>query len=194
MKQGDIKHNVNCIVVGDGMVGKSTLALSFTQQKFPDDYVATVFENYAGLVSVAGEQFTVKIFDSPGQHDYEGVREFSYKDSEVYILCYSVGDRDSFKNIKEFWAPEAKSHMKRKRPTILVGCQSDLREHHEYYDSDIISAQEGEALARDIGADCFLECSSLEGYNTRDVFETSVMSVLKYRKKKSNIFNRLLRR
>ena len=48
MKHGDVKHNVNCIVVGDGMVGKSTLALSFTQQKFPDDYVATVFENYAG--------------------------------------------------------------------------------------------------------------------------------------------------
>lgn len=52
MKQGDIKHNVNCIVVGDGMVGKSTLALSFTQQKFPDDYVATVFENYAGWLII----------------------------------------------------------------------------------------------------------------------------------------------
>ena len=44
----DEKRNVNCIVVGDGMVGKSTLSLSFTQQEFPNDYVATVFENYAG--------------------------------------------------------------------------------------------------------------------------------------------------
>ena len=52
MKGDDEKHNVNCIVVGDGMVGKSTLSLSFTQQEFPDDYVATVFENYAGESSI----------------------------------------------------------------------------------------------------------------------------------------------
>lgn len=51
MKNGNLKNNVNCIVVGDGMVGKSTLALSFTQQKLPDDYVATVFENYAGTIT-----------------------------------------------------------------------------------------------------------------------------------------------
>ena len=128
------------------------------------------------------------------QHDYEGVREFSYKDSEVYILCYSVADRDSFKNIKEFWAPEAKSHMKRKRPTILVGCQLDLRTPEECSAGELISTEEGESLAREIGAESFIECSSLAGYRTNDVFENSVLAVLKYRKKKSNIFNRLLKR
>ena len=132
------------------------------------------------------------------QHDYEGVREFSYKDSEVFILCYSVADRDSFKNIKEFWAPEARSHMKRKRPVILVGCQLDLRELREPTEEDptgeLISREEGELLAREIGADSFIECSSIEDYRVTDVFEHSVLSVLKYRKKKNNIFSRLLGR
>ena len=109
-------------------------------------------------------------------------------------MCYSVADRDSFKNIKEFWAPEAKSHMKKKRPTILVGCQLDLRTQQDHSNSEIITTEEGESLARDIGADFFIECSSFAGYKTRDVFESSVMSVLKYRKRKSSIFNRLLRR
>lgn len=109
-------------------------------------------------------------------------------------MCYSIADRDSFKNIKEFWAPEARSHMKKKRPIILVGCQLDLRTPEECPDDDLITEEEGENLARDIDADCFIECSSFAGYKIKDVFENSIMSVLKYRKKKSNILNRLLRR
>ena len=40
---------VNCTVIGDGMVGKTSLALAFVKKQPPGDaYVATVFDNYAG--------------------------------------------------------------------------------------------------------------------------------------------------
>lgn len=50
------KKCVNCAIVGDGMVGKTCLALGFTTQSFPESYIATVFENYAGKL-----HFQVKI-------------------------------------------------------------------------------------------------------------------------------------
>jgi len=40
---------VPCALVGDGMVGKTSLALAFANKQVTDNsYVATVFDNYAG--------------------------------------------------------------------------------------------------------------------------------------------------
>lgn len=58
---------VQCTVVGDGMVGKSSLSLAFTSETVQSDYIATVFENYAAKTKVAGDEYTVGIFDSAGQ-------------------------------------------------------------------------------------------------------------------------------
>lgn len=187
---------VNCTVIGDGMVGKTSLALAFVNKQPPGDaYVATVFDNYAGTVSVHGEQYTVSIFDSPGQHDYEDVRAFSYRDSEVIIVCYSVNDADSLQNIKDVWIQEAKSHVKRKKPIILIGCQSDVRLKRRHSSGDsYVTLEEGEAFAKEIGADAYLECSSLTMDGVSEVFSSVVNLALKNRKKKSRIFSRLLRR
>ena len=39
---------VHCAVLGDGMVGKTCLTLSYTQRAFTDTYTATVIDNYPG--------------------------------------------------------------------------------------------------------------------------------------------------
>lgn len=39
---------VKCSIVGDGLVGKTTLVRKFANQKTSENYVATVFDNFAG--------------------------------------------------------------------------------------------------------------------------------------------------
>ncbi|KAK3591820.1 hypothetical protein CHS0354_007676 [Potamilus streckersoni] len=182
---------VQCCIVGDGMVGKTCLALNFVQHRFPKDYVATVFENYAGILKISSDEYVVSIFDSAGQQDYEGLRAFTYKDSEVYVVCYSVVDRESFESVKQFWVPEIEKYMGRKKPIILIGTQTDMRNTTDY-DMDIpVSTKEGSALAKDIGADLFLECACQNHNSSRKVFENVVLSALKYRKKKSTIVHKI---
>ncbi|KAJ8309509.1 hypothetical protein KUTeg_014383 [Tegillarca granosa] len=185
------KKCVQCTLVGDGMVGKTCLALSFIGElaDSEEDYVATVFENYAGNVAVAGEKYTISIFDSAGQHDYASLRAFTYKDSEVFVLCYSVIDRESFNSIKSFWVPELKEFVGRKRPILLVGTQTDCRYLHE--DGKTVSKKEGEELAKDIGAEGYFESASFTSEGVRPVFDKVVLSALKYRKKKSKILQRI---
>ncbi|XP_076441579.1 cell division control protein 42 homolog [Babylonia areolata] len=118
---------VHCALLGDGMVGKTCLTLSYTQHLFTDRYTATVFDNYPAPVCVGGEEFTVSVFDTAGQMDHESLRAYTYQMSEVLVLCFSVCDRESFYSVVNCWLPEIQRHTKGRRPLLLVGTQIDLR-------------------------------------------------------------------
>lgn len=44
----DENRILKCVVVGDGAVGKTCLLMSYANDAFPEEYVPTVFDHYAG--------------------------------------------------------------------------------------------------------------------------------------------------
>lgn len=193
-KAVEARKLVQCTVVGDGMVGKTCLSLAFSRLSAPAEYIATVFENYVGKAHVNGDEYSVGIFDSAGQHDYASLRQFTYEDSDVFVVCYSVVDRDSFESVKEFWVPEMKPNIRRKKPVILVATQTDLRDTAGY-DADMpVTESEGRTLAKSIGAVSFVECCVSNSGSVKGVFTEVVNAALKYRKRKSTIVHKLIGR
>lgn len=176
-------QTIKCVVVGDGAVGKTCLLISYTTNKFPSEYVPTVFDNYAVTVMIGGEPYTLGLFDTAGQEDYDRLRPLSYPQTDVFLVCFSIVSPPSFENIKEKWVPEILHHNP-KTPFLLVGTQSDLRDdagHIEKLSKQKqrpITTEMGEKYARDLKAVRFVECSALTQKGLKNVFDEAIMAAL----------------
>ena len=60
-----------------------------------------VFDNYAVTVMIGGEPYTLGLFDTAGQEDYDRLRPLSYPQTDVFLVCFSVVSPSSFENVKE---------------------------------------------------------------------------------------------
>lgn len=44
----DKKRKIKCVIVGDKAVGKTSLAVSYSNDSFPNEYIPTAYDNYNG--------------------------------------------------------------------------------------------------------------------------------------------------
>eukprot|EP01095_Lingulamoeba_sp_RSL-Kostka_P006466 TRINITY_DN2028_c0_g2_i1.p1 TRINITY_DN2028_c0_g2~~TRINITY_DN2028_c0_g2_i1.p1 ORF type:complete len:201 (-),score=66.30 TRINITY_DN2028_c0_g2_i1:159-761(-) len=176
-----LMENVKCVVVGDGAVGKTSLLISYTEDRFPVDYVPTVFDNFTAGVEVDGRLINLALWDTAGQEEYKRLRALSYPETDVFLLCFSVVSPSTFDNIKSKWSPEINHHCPEVK-TLLVGTKIDLREDKETLKSlkgeNLPTFEMGKELATEIGAEKYLECSALTQEGLHSIFEEAIRVVI----------------
>lgn len=172
---------IKCVTVGDGAVGKTCMLICYTSNRFPTDYVPTVFDNFSANVSVDGNIVNLGLWDTAGQEDYSRLRPLSYRGADVFILTFSLISRASYENVLKKWMPELRRFAPNV-PIILVGTKLDLRDNKGYLSDHLgataVSTAQGEELRRQIGAAAYVECSSKTQQNIKAVFDTAVKVVL----------------
>ncbi|ETO36244.1 Rho GTPase [Reticulomyxa filosa] len=76
--------NVKLVVVGDGGVGKTSLLLTYTQRRFPFDYMPTVFDNYSVNLMWQGKPTQLGLWDAAVRVTFI-FRKFDQKNSVLII-------------------------------------------------------------------------------------------------------------
>ena len=172
------------VVVGDGAVGKTSLLVAYDEDKFVEEYVPTVFESKTKIVKHKGKQVSLQLFDTAGQEEYDRLRPLCYPDTSIVLLCFSVDNSTSFANIRNIWAAEVRYYLPCV-PTLLVGLKTDLRDDKSGaprpFNYDFVMRQEGEALAKKIGAAAYMEACSKTRAGVSEVFDKAISVCLKLR-------------
>lgn len=182
---------IKCVAVGDGAVGKTCMLISYTSNSFPRDYIPTVFDNYSANVMVDGQIVNLNLWDTAGQEEYDRLRPLSYTHTDVLILCFSVIFPSSFDNISSKWYHEITHHCPN-TPFVLVGTKIDMRNDTDTIDRlgknglAPISYEQGLLLAKEIGANKYLECSALSQKGLKNVFDEVIRIAVTPSKKEKN--------
>lgn len=94
----------------------------------------------------------------------------------MFLVCFSVTSPASFENVREKWFPEVHHHCPGV-PCLIVGTQVDLRDDPSVREKlskqkmAPVRREDGERMAKELGAVKYVECSALTQYKLKDVFD-----------------------
>ncbi|PWZ03810.1 putative RHO1-GTP-binding protein of the rho subfamily of ras-like protein [Testicularia cyperi] len=180
----DLKKKL--VVVGDGGCGKTCLLIVYSQHRFPEEYVPTVFENYVPIIQFEGKTIELALWDTAGQEEYDRLRPLSYPESDIILICFAVDFPTSLANVQDKWFPEI-NHFCEGVPILLVGLKTDLRKDPnslamlQAQGTKPVSPAQGEAVAKEIGAAKYVECSAKTRDGVQEVFDTALREACRKR-------------
>lgn len=184
---------VKCVITGDGGVGKTCTLVTYAQGAFPVEYTPTIFDNHEVrsffyfflqkrsivftalrrhkqvYVDINMKKVKLNLCDTAGQEDYDRLRPLSYTNTDILLILFDLGTRESFENVLKRWIPEAKEHTT--CPWVLVGTKCDCKTHE-------VSFEEANEFAEEHGATFYIEISALRGDNMKQLFDRCVRVAL----------------
>ena len=180
----DISIKVTCI--GNGTVGKTCMIMSYVFKQFPPEYIPLVFNqnDYGQDIKILSDGYEFELnWQDTGHGEYERIHIMNhYPGTDILLICFSIISKSSMERVKEKWIKHREMYMT-DVPFILIGTKIDLR-----YDEDVIQKvghvvthQQGQELAAEIGADEYMECSALKQKGLDKIMEAICKLYLKSR-------------
>jgi GTPase KRas protein len=162
-------------ILGQGGVGKSTLAIRLVaQDKWIDYHDPTIEDVYKTNLCVDGKTCNINVVDTAGHEEYKDLRDTWIRENNLFVLVYSVNDRQSFHEIKEvkLEIDMCKLDDKKERKVILVGNKADSSDARERK----VPKADGAMLAKEWGCR-FTECSAKDAVNCNRPFHEMIRSI-----------------
>jgi small GTP-binding protein len=161
----DVKRTIlPMMLLGDGQVGKTSLSLRLTGNRFDEALLTTIGkESYVYETELHGNKLKIKIWDTAGQERFKSMSVNVIKNVEGLILTYSIASKESFNNLSVWLEQLNNADDLSKKPVIIVGNKLDLEESRE------VSHEEGEKFAKEHNYN-FYETSAKTGKNVKEAF------------------------
>jgi len=154
------------IIIGDSGVGKSCFLLQFTEGDFKEDHNVTIGVEYgAKVLSVAGKNIKLQIWDTAGQESFRAITRTFYRNANGVILMYDLTRVESFNSLVD-WLKEVKQNSDPDVAIYLVGNMSDLEAEERE-----VETQRAELFVQENGLSGWIEASAKTANNVQEVFQ-----------------------
>ena len=131
------------IFLGDQGVGKSSILNRFSQDKFEQDYQATIgLDFHSKNATINGVNVRLLLYDTAGQEKFKSLIPMYIRDANIIIVVYDVTVKDSFTHTNH-WVNETKDLKREDAIFVLVGNKIDLNDKRQ------VSIKEGENFANE---------------------------------------------
>ena len=166
--------NYKIILVGDSSVGKTCLLMRAVNNKFTENYQATIgFEFLLMYFQVNNVKIKLQIWDTCGQEIYRSLIQGFYRNTAATIIVFSKTDRRSFDNLGS-WVKDVKNNTEQEIPLFLVGNKCDVENNLIE-----VTKEEGEQFMKQYNLKYYSEISAKTGYKVLDTFEEVAKTVYK---------------
>ncbi|MFW9873658.1 MAG: GTP-binding protein [Candidatus Thorarchaeota archaeon] len=164
------EYRFKFVILGNHEVGKTSIIRRFVEDKFSEDYRATIGLNVlTHNFEFFGNVIGVTLYDLGAQKYFRRFRKIYYTGAQAAFIVFDLTNRESFENIKN-WYQELKDFTTYEDiPIVLVGNKTDLSEDRQIF------YQEGVKLANELSEKekiklSYIETSALTGENVEDAF------------------------
>ena len=161
----NLEPSMKIIVIGNGKVGKSTLAMKFVKNIFTTEYKQTLgvdFLNIKKYIKQIDQTIDFYIWDTAGQDQFNAITRRYYRGADACLIVFAINDKDSFIQVKSWY--KKMSTECGEIPTALIMSKIDLKNERK------ISDEEAEKLAKELKIKLF-KVSSKESINVEQCFE-----------------------
>ncbi|KAJ8267848.1 hypothetical protein COCON_G00130200 [Conger conger] len=167
---GGLSREYKLVMLGEGGVGKSAIIMQFISHRFPEDHDPTIEDAYKTQIRIDDEPANLDILDTAGQAEFTAMRDQYMRAGEGFIISYSITDRRSFQEARQFKQLIYRVRRTVDTPVVLVGNKSDLAHLRQ------VSVEEGRGLAREFQCP-FFETSAAFRYYIDEVFVALVRQI-----------------
>ncbi|KFP51957.1 RHES protein, partial [Halcyon senegalensis] len=167
------KNSYRMVVLGASRVGKSSIVSRFLNGRFEDQYTPTIEDFHRKVYNIRGDMYQLDILDTSGNHPFPAMRRLSILTGDVFILVFSLDNRESFDEVKRLQKQilEVKSCLKNKTkesadlPMVICGNKND---HSEIFRK--VRSDEGENLVSSDENCAYFEVSAKKNTNVDEMF------------------------
>jgi len=174
-KQEGQATDAKIVLLGDTGVGKTSIALRFTQDTFQTRTNPTIGASFLMKnMQVEDTKIKLQIWDTAGQERFRAITRGYYRGAVGALIVYDITKAQSFKNVEK-WLQELSEHADNDIVIMLVGNKTDLKASREVATEDAKKfAQKSNLL--------YIETSALDGENINQAFQQTISAI--YEKKK----------
>ncbi|MGV9169250.1 MAG: Rab family GTPase [Promethearchaeia archaeon] len=156
--------------IGEGGVGKTSIVVRYTEDKFEENMRMTIGVNFATKqLEVHGKPLKLTIWDLGGQPRFYDVVGDYFNGTKHAIAVYDSNRRYTLDRLDD-WIVRVREASPEVE-ILIVGNKIDTRE-----DGTGVSIEEGRSFASKYGADC-IEVSAKTGENIDDLFRTVALNL-----------------
>lgn len=158
---GDADYKFKVILLGNIDVGKTSTILRFADGTFEEKIRGEIDQKSKDLV-VDGKTARIIITDTAGQERFRTLTSSYYRNADAIVVTYDITNRESFEDVDGHIAEGTRYSQRSQK--FIVANKLDLDAER------VVSADEGDALAKKYGDVPFFETSAKTGQGIDTLF------------------------